>query len=101
MSPILSFLGVVVGKVLGNSTTNKDTILAAQSRINEQEVAGAPVSILRLWRSFLLWVLSLLFVWEVVGRTIMTTYWPDVLLPPPVLNKEISTILLGAMGLGI
>ncbi|MDE7370785.1 MAG: hypothetical protein K2N07_03400 [Desulfovibrio sp.] len=40
----------------------------AQSRINEAEVAGAPASRLRLWRSFLGWALSVAFIWEVFAR---------------------------------
>lgn len=100
MNPILSFLSTVIGKVVVNASTNKDNILAAQSRINEQEVAGGPASILRLWRSFLMWVVSMLFFWEVAGRTVISTYWPNILLPPSMLN-EISTILLGALGIGI
>lgn len=70
-----------------------------QAQINQAEVAGAPQSRLRLWRSFLGWMLSLLFCWEVVGRAVITTYWPGAKLPPSVL-KEISTLLLGMLGLG-
>ena len=70
-----------------------------QAKVNEAEVSGAPQSRLRLWRSFLGWMLSLLFCWEVVGRAVITTYWPGAKLPPSVL-KEISTLLLGMLGLG-
>ena len=36
-------------------------LLAAQIRLNERETENAPSSVLRLWRSFLGWVLALLF----------------------------------------
>jgi len=59
-----------LGKALGNLARVADRLLSrnerrceAQSRINESEVSGAPQSRLRLWRSFLGWALSLLFVW--------------------------------------
>lgn len=71
----------------------------AQSRINEAEVAGAPPSRLRLWRSFLGWALSLAFVWEIIARPVIVAYWPEVRLPASVL-KEISSLLLGMLGLG-
>ena len=70
-----------------------------QAQINQAEVAGGPASILRLWRSFLGWVLALLFCWEVVGRTVILTYWPDTKLPPSML-KEVFQLLLGMLGLG-
>lgn len=74
----------------------------AQGRINESEIAGAPQSRLRLWRSFLGWVLSLLFAWEVVGRLIVI----PLLLPelerrlPPSALDQILAVLLGMLGLG-
>lgn len=71
----------------------------AQSQINEAEIAGAPASTLRLWRSFLGWALALAFLWEVALRPIILTYWPDTPLPPSAL-EEISTLLLGMLGLG-
>ena len=87
-----------VGKILPDRNRQND----AQSRINEAEVGGAPASILRLWRSFLGWMLSLLFCWEVAGRLIIIPLffpgWSDHL-PPSALN-QIMTLLLGMLGLG-
>ena len=100
MFSVLNMLGGLLGNILGKSTADKDKILEAQNRINEKEVEGAPQSILRLWRSFLMWVLSLVFVWEVVARTLIITYWPDIVLPPSML-KEVMTLLVGGLGLGI
>lgn len=71
----------------------------AQSRINEAEVSGAPMTRLRLWRSFLGWALSLAFVWEVLARPFIATYWPHITLPPSAVS-EISSLLLGMLGLG-
>lgn len=71
----------------------------AQIRINEAEITGAPASRLRLWRSLLGWALSLAFIWEVMARPIVVTYWPDLPLPPSAM-KEITTLLLGMLGLG-
>lgn len=70
----------------------------AQSRINEAEVSGAPASRLRLWRSFLGWILSLGFLWELL-RPVVLHYWPGADLPPS-MTKEITTLLLGMLGLG-
>lgn len=70
----------------------------AQARINEAEVSGAPASRLRLWRSFLGWVLSIAFLWELV-RPIVLHYWPGADLPPSMI-KEIMSLLLGMLGLG-
>ena len=91
--------GSVLGAVLGRVAANKDEIVRGQQRANEAEIAGAPASRLRLWRSFLGWVLALVFAWEIVGRGIMSTYWPHVKLPPSAM-QEISTLLLGMLGLG-
>lgn len=95
----IPILGDLIGKVADKIAPDKGKVIEGQNRINEAEVAGGPATRLRLWRSFLGWVLALVFAWEVVGRTIIVTYWPDVLLPPSML-KEVSHILLGMLGLG-
>ena len=74
----------------------------AQSRINEAEVAGAPPSRLRLWRSFLGWVLALLFTWEVLGRLIIVpVFFPQwgKSLPPSSLDQVMS-LLMYMLGVG-
>lgn len=91
--------GGVLSTLLGKMGGDRSTIAKGQNTANEAEIAGAPASRLRLWRSFLGWVLALVFAWEVVGRGIVTTYWPDVILPPSAL-EEVSSILLGMLGLG-
>ena len=79
-------LGGVIGGV-GRVLPDRDRQNEAQSRINEAEVSGAPSSRLRLWRSFLGWILTLLFPdW---GRS----------LPPSALD-QIMALLLGMLGLG-
>lgn len=92
-------LGDLIGKGLDKVFPDKAEARKQQSDINQEELKGAPSSRLRLWRSFLGWVLSLLFVWEVVIRMVIVTYWPDTKLPPSVL-KEITSLLLGMLGLG-
>lgn len=94
-----SFLGDIIAKVADKITPDKGKIIDGQNRINEMEITGAPTSRLRLWRSFLGWVLALVFAWEVVGRPVVVTYWPQVTLPPSTLS-EVSRLLLGMLGLG-
>lgn len=95
-----------IGKaVAGLGKADKDSIQAeAQSRanqaeINRAEINGAPQSRLRLWRSALGWALSICFIWEVMLRPVIETYLPTVALPPSFM-KEITSLLLGMLGLG-
>lgn len=99
INAILGLGGKVTEAVMGKFWPDKSGAREAQSRINEQEVGGAPASLLRLWRGFLGWVLAMVFAWEVVGRPTILTYWPETVLPPSVLG-EISSLLLGMLGLG-
>lgn len=97
-----SFLAKVGGTLLGKIIPDRSKTNEAQSRINEAEVAGAPATILRLWRSFLGWILALLFAWEVAGRlVIVPMFFPEFgkTLPPSALD-QIMTLLLGMLGLG-
>ena len=94
-------LGGVIGGV-GRILPDRDRQNEAQSRINETEAGGAPSSRLRLWRSFLGWILTLLFAWEVAGRLIVIpVLFPDWgrSLPPSALD-QIMALLLGMLGLG-
>ncbi|WP_374288482.1 hypothetical protein [Desulfovibrio desulfuricans] len=100
-----SLLGTLIGGisgVMGKILPDRSQQNEAQSRINEAEVSGGPASLLRLWRSFLGWMLTLLFGWEVAGRLIIVPLlfpaWGDHL-PPSALN-QIMTLLLGMLGLG-
>ena len=101
----MSFLSAipVLGTLLDRTTNrllpDRSKVAENQSAINQAELSGAPASRLRLWRSFLGWVLSLAFAWEVAVRPVISTYWPEVRLPPSVLG-EVSRILLGMLGLG-
>ena len=85
--------------VLGKTSEDADKSRERQARINEAEISGAPQSHLRLWRSALGWVLALSFIWEVIARPVIVTYWPGVLLPPSFI-KETTSLLLGMLGLG-
>lgn len=95
---VIPVLGSLLDKLAG-LIPDRSKVAENQARINEQEVGGAPASRLRLWRSFLGWCLTLCFVWEVMMRPIIVTYWPGVTLPPSVLS-EVSRLLLGMLGLG-
>ena len=95
LEAILGIGGKALDKVFPDRAASREQ----QSKVNEAEVSGAPASRLRLWRSFLGWVLSLVFCWEIVGRSIILTYWPDANLPPSML-KEVMSMLLGMLGLG-
>lgn len=95
----IPLIGGIITTIADKIAPDKGKVIEGQSRINEAEVAGAPASHLRLWRSFLGWVLALVFAWEVVGRPILATYYPHIPLPPTAI-KEISHILLGMLGLG-
>lgn len=97
MNPF-SAIADIVNKLVDRILPDRTKQVEAQSRINEAEVAGAPESRLRLWRSFLGWVLALVFVWEIVGRTILVTYWPDVAVPPSMM-KEVSALLFAMLGI--
>ncbi|MCL1939945.1 MAG: hypothetical protein FWG04_04725 [Desulfovibrionaceae bacterium] len=96
----IPLIGGLFETVANRISPDKSKILEAQARINEAEVAGAPVSHLRLWRSFLGWVLALVLAWEVIGRPVVMTYWPETVLPPSMIG-EIRHILLAMLGLGI
>ena len=97
--PGVTFLSEIIRTVADKIAPDKGKVIEGQNRINEAEVGGAPSSRLRLWRGFLGWVLALVFAWEVIGRTVISTYWPETVLPPSMLN-EISHLLLGMLGLG-
>ena len=98
----LSFLADIFGKTADKIAPDKGKVLEAQARINEQEIAssGGGVPFLRSWRGGVGWILCLLLAWEVIGRPIMTCYFPDVPIPPSQI-EYVGRILFGMMGLGI
>lgn len=56
---LLRDLGTRLLRDLTGSSRERRELLAAQIRLNERETENAPSSVLRLWRSFLGWVLAL------------------------------------------
>lgn len=94
----LPLLGTLLDKVAG-LIPDRGRAAENQARINEQEISNAPVSRLRLWRSFLGWCLTLCFVWEIMARPVIVTYFPEWTMPPSMLS-EVSRLLLGMLGLG-
>lgn len=93
----IPILGGLIDKIIDRAFPDKTKSNEAQTNINAAEVSGAPASRLRLWRSFLGWVLALVFAWEVIGRPVILTYWPETKLPEPML-KEILTLLMAMLG---
>ena len=94
----LPLAGGLLSRIFDRVLPDTSKVNEAQARINESEAAGGPASILRLWRSFIGWVLGLCLAWEIVVRPIIVTYWPQTLLPPSAL-KEIIPLMLGMLGL--
>lgn len=97
LNPFMA-VAALLGKAFDRILPDKAKINEAQSRINEAEVAGGGDSVFRHWRGMLGTGLTLAFLWEVIARPVIVTYWPDAVLPPSML-KEIVTILLGMLGL--
>lgn len=103
---LLRDLGTRLLRDLTGNSRERQELLAAQIRLNERETEHAPSSVLRLWRSFLGWVLALLFCWEVPVRLLLLRLLllpllaPDLLddLPPPTLD-QILGLLAGMLGL--
>ena len=95
-----TFLARLGASLIGKILPDRSAVNQAQSRINE--AAGAPLSRLRLWRSFLGWVLALLFTWEVLGRLIIVpVFFPQwgKSLPPSSLDQVMS-LLMYMLGVG-
>ena len=90
-------LGGILEKGMDKLFPDKAESRKQQAEINKAELEGAPPSRLRLWRSFLGWVLALCFVWEVMVRPVLVTYWPNLTLPPSML-EEVCKLLLFMLG---
>lgn len=50
-------------------------------------------------RKLMMYLLCVLFTWEVVARPILVTYWPDLTLPPS-MGKEIWLAVSALFGMG-
>lgn len=50
-------------------------------------------------RKLMMYVLVFLFVWEVVGRNILATYWPEIPLPPSMM-QEVMLAVGSLFGMG-
>ena len=93
----MSWLTDLIGKGVDKIWPDKSKAREQQAALNQEELKGAPTSRLRLWRSFLGWALALCFVWEVMVRPVISTYWPGVTLPPSML-EEVCKLLLFMLG---
>ena len=93
----MSWLTDLIGKGMDKIWPDKSKAREQQTALNTEELKGAPTSKLRLWRSFLGWALALCFVWEVMIRPVLVTYWPNLTLPPSML-EEVCKLLLFMLG---
>lgn len=93
----MSWLTDLIGKGMDKIWPDKSQAREQQTELNAEELKGAPQSRLRLWRSFLGWSLALCFVWEVMVRPVLVTYWPNLTLPPSML-EEVCKLLLFMLG---
>ena len=94
---VLSGITDLIGKGMDKIWPDKSKAREQQTALNTEELKGAPPSRLRLWRSFLGWSLALCFVWEVMIRPVLVTYWPNLTLPPSML-EEVCKLLLFMLG---
>lgn len=103
MNVLTAALGSLVGPVLDifkKKTTDKDKALEAQTELRKLELQEAPKSYLRLWMSFLGWVLAICFVYAGVIQPVLAFYFPK--LPLPQLPLELlSRLLLGMLGIAL
>ena len=90
-------LGGVLEKGMDKLWPDKAESRKQQTALNAEELKGAPTSRLRLWRPALGWALLICFVWEVMIRPVLVTYWPTLTLPPSML-EEVCKLLLFMLG---
>ena len=92
-------IGSILSKLLDRALPDKQETRAAQVELNKQELSGASPSRLRLWRSFVGWILGIVLAWEIIVRPLVLTYFPNAKLPPSALG-DIAPMLLSMLGLG-
>lgn len=98
LGPIAA-IGGIIAKIADKFLPSREERAAqnqAQVDLNKIEAQKAPSSILHLWRPLLMTVCVGLLVWE-VARTVLVTYWPNLMLPPSML-REIMQILFVGLG---
>lgn len=93
----MSWLTDLIGKGVDKIWPDKSKAREQQTALNAEELKGAPTSRLRLWRPALGWALLICFVWEVMIRPVLVTYWPNLTLPPSML-EEVCKLLLFMLG---
>jgi len=92
-------VGKVAGKIIDTVAPDKAEARRQQFELNKAEIEKAPQSKLFLWRPFVMWLFALLAAWEIIARPIIVTYWPNVSVPPSML-ETVMEVLLGGMALG-
>ncbi len=94
-------LGGLLDKALDRLLRDKGKVAEGQQELNKLELQEAPKSYLRLWRSFLFWVISLCVLYVMVVQPVMRFYFPDVPLPPLAVEfEELLRLLLIGLGAG-
>jgi len=96
---LIDGLASIAGKVIDKVAPDRSESRKQQTELNRTELEGAPASFLRLWRSLLGAALTLVLLFEVIGRPVILTYWPEVKLPPSMLG-EVKELIIGMLGLG-
>ena len=95
----LAPLASELGKALDRLLPDKKKLTEGQLELNKLELQEAPRSYLRLWRSFLFWVLSLCFLYVVIAQPLLTFYFPG--LPLPVVSEELSDTIIRLLLVGL
>lgn len=103
MNIITAALGSLVGPLLDifkKKTTDKDKALEAQTELRKLELQEAPKSYLRLWMSFLGWVLALCVAYGLAIQPVVAFYFPKI--PLPQLPMEVvARLLMGMLGISL
>ena len=91
--------GQAAGQGPGPPAPRQKKLTEGQLELNKLELQEAPRSYLRLWRSFLFWVLSLCFLYVVIAQPLLTFYFPG--LPLPVVSEELSDTIIRLLLVGL
>jgi hypothetical protein len=103
MSLLTTALGSLVGPVLDifkKKTKDVDKTLEAQSEMRKLELQDAPRSYLRLWVSFLGWVLSVSVAYAILIKPVIVFYFPRFPLPELPMDVVVR-LLFGMLGLAL
>lgn len=103
MSLLTTALGSLAGSVLDifkKKTKDVDKALEAQTEMRKLELQEAPKSYLRLWVSFLGWVLAVTVAYAILIKPFISFYFPTFPLPELPMDVVVR-LLFGMLGLAI